>query len=267
MAPGIHPSAIVDPAAGLADDVEIGPFCTVGPHVSLAAGVRLVSHVVVDGHTSVGAGTQVFPFSTLGLAPQSVSYKGEESRLEIGRDTIIREHVTINPGTAGGRMLTRVGDGCFLMVGAHVAHDCLLGDRVVMANNATLAGHVEIGDDAILGGLCAVHQFVRIGRQAFIGGMAGVERDVIPFGMVVGERGHLEGLNIVGLKRRGFSRDEIHRLRAAYRELFEEGGDWTSRIHSVSESYGGDPAVQQMRAFIGHDSRRKILVPLRSDGG
>lgn len=267
MAPTIHPSAIVDPAARLGDNVAIGPFCTVGPHVSLAAGVRLISHVVIDGHTTIGAGTQVFPFASLGLAPQSVSFRGEESRLEIGRDTIIREHVTINPGTAGGRMVTRVGDGCFLMVGAHVAHDCLLGDHVVMANNATLAGHVEIGDHAILGGLCAVHQYVRIGRQAFIGGMAGVERDVIPYGMVVGDRGHLEGLNIVGLKRRGFSRDEIHRLRAAYRQLFMEGGDWASRIRGVVEAYGSDPAVQQVLAFIGDDSRRKILVPKRGDDG
>lgn len=267
MAVSVHPSAVVDPAACLGDGVSIGPFCMVGPDVTLGDGVRLVSHAVVDGHTSVGAGTQIFPFSTLGLAPQSVSYKGEKTRLEIGRDTIIREHVTVNPGTAGGRSLTRIGDGCFLMVGAHVAHDCTLGDHVVMANNATLAGHVEIGDDAILGGLCAVHQYVRIGRQAFIGGMAGVERDVIPFGMVVGERGHLAGLNIVGLKRRGFSREEIHRLRAAYRHLFEEAGDWGNRVSAIAETYGSDPAVQQVLAFIGYDSRRKILVPKRTDDG
>ena len=261
----VHPTSIVDAGARLGIGVSIGPFCTVGSEVVLDDGVRLVSHVVVDGRTHVGAGTQVFPFSTLGLQPQSFAYKGEESRLEIGRGTIIREHVTINPGTAVGHMLTRIGDQCFLMVGAHVAHDCLLGNHVVMANNATLAGHVEIGDSAILGGLCAVHQFVRIGHHAFIGGMAGVERDVIPFGMVVSERGHLEGLNIVGLKRNGFSREEIHRLRAAYRLLFDDDGDWATRIEAVAGGYGSDPAVRDVLAFIGDDSRRKILVPKRGD--
>lgn len=263
----VHPTSIVDPAAVVGEQVSIGPYCTIGPRVVLEDRVSLVSHVVIDGCTHIGAGTQVFPFSTLGLAPQSVSYKGEETRLHIGRDNLIREHVTINPGTAGGQGLTKVGDGCFIMVGAHIAHDCLIGDQVVMANNATLAGHVEIGDYAILGGLCAVHQFVRIGSFAFIGGMAGVERDVIPFGMVVSERGHLSGLNVVGLKRRGFSRDEIHRLRAAYRLLFVEDGDWANRMATVADRYGADSAIQQVLEFIGSDSRRKILVPKRGDGG
>src|SRR5215469_977150 len=222
--PRIHATAVVAAGAVLAEDVVIGPYCVIGEHVVLGAGVSLKSHVVVDGRTTIGAGTRIFPFASIGHETQDLKYAGEPSALEIGRDNTIREHVTINPGTAGGGMVTRVGDHCLLMVGAHVAHDCRIGDHVILVNNATLGGHVVIDDYAIVGGLSAVHQFVRIGRHAMIGGMSGVERDVIPYGQVMGDRARLHGLNIIGMQRRGFSRDDIHGLRSAYNTLFGDTG-------------------------------------------
>ncbi len=180
MAHSVHPTAVVDPAATLGESVSIGPFSVVGPNVTLRDGVRLESHVAVAGNTTIGEGTHIFPFASIGHIPQDLKFHGEESRLEIGRNCSIREHVTMSPGTEGGGLLTRVGDNCLIMVGAHVAHDCRIGNHVILVNNATLGGHVEIGDHAILGGMSAVHQFVRIGEHAFVGGMAGVEQDVIP---------------------------------------------------------------------------------------
>src|SRR5215472_11978325 len=222
--PQIHPTAIVAPGAMLAETVVIGPYCIVGENVSLGPRVTLRSHVVVDGRTTVGEGTRLFPFASIGLEPQDLKYRGEASELVIGRDNKIREYVTRDPGTLGGGMVTRVGDGCLFMVGTHVAHDCQIGSHVIMANNATLAGHVVVEDCAMLGGLCAVHQYVRIGRHAMIGGMSGVERDVIPYGQVMGDRARLCGLNIIGMQRRGFSREDIQGLRAAYQFLFSSDG-------------------------------------------
>src|SRR3989440_11723229 len=189
--PQIHPTAIVAPGATLAEDVSIGPYCVIGEEVVLGAGVKLIAHVVVDGRTTIGEGTRLFPFASIGLEPQDLKYRGENSELVIGRNNTVREYVTMNPGTEGGGMVTRIGDGCLFMVGAHVAHDCQIGNHVVMANNATLGGHVVIEDYAVLGGLCAVHQYVRIGRHAMIGGVSGVERDVIPYGPGMGGRGRL----------------------------------------------------------------------------
>jgi UDP-N-acetylglucosamine acyltransferase len=266
MAGLVHPSAVVDAAAELGNNVTIGPFCLVGPQVRLADGVTLESHVVLRGDVRVGARTRIYPFVTIGYEPQDVSYRGEASRIEIGADTLIRENVTINPGTARGKGLTRIGDGCFLMVGSHVAHDCFVGDGVIMANLATLAGHVTVGDHAILGGLCAVHQFVRIGEYAFIGGMSGVERDVIPYGLVMGERARLAGLNLVGLKRRGFPRDDIQRMRAAFDGLFRAAESWPDRITAVERDHGELPSVRQILDFLQIDSRRKILHPKFEDG-
>ena len=224
---GIHPTAVVEKGAELGVGVQVGPFCCVGPHARLADGVELKSHVVVEGHTEIGANTRVFPFASLGTQPQDLKYKGEVSRLVIGANNVIREHVTMNPGTEGGGLETRVGNNCLFMVGAHVAHDCQLGDHIILVNNATLAGHVGIEDFAIVGGLSAVHQFVRIGRHAMIGGMTGVTQDVIPYGSVTGNRAKLEGLNLVGLKRRNFDRETIHALRQAYRLIFaQEGTRW-----------------------------------------
>ncbi|MGO1117495.1 acyl-ACP--UDP-N-acetylglucosamine O-acyltransferase [Rhodovibrionaceae bacterium A322] len=257
----IHPSAVVDPAATIGADVTIGPFCVVGPQVTLADSVILNSHVVLDGKTSVGSGTQIFPFASIGTQPQDLKFKGETSRVEIGANTVIREHVTINPGTEGGGLVTRVGDNCLIMVGAHVAHDCQVGNHCILVNNATLAGHVTIGDHAIVGGLAAIHQFVRIGAHAMIGGMSGIEQDVIPYGIALGDRANLSGLNLVGLKRRGFSRDEIHGLRQAYKELFAEEGTFKERLDKVGQNFSQLDTVKELIAFLEHDSSRGISQP------
>lgn len=257
----IHPTAAIDKAARLGDGVEIGPYCVIGPGVVLGDGVRLHSHVVVGGETEIGAGTEVFPFAALGGVPQDKKYRGERSRLVIGERNVIREHVTMNGGTEGGGNLTRVGSGCLFMAGSHVAHDCRVGDNVILANHATLAGHVTVEDNAILGGLSAVHQWARIGAYAFIGGMSGVENDVIPFGMALGNRAHLAGLNIVGLKRAGFERERIHSLRKAYRLLFSSEGTLAERLEDVEKMFEGDDAVQRIVAFIKSDSDRSFCVP------
>jgi len=255
QAPDIHPTAVIHSGATLEQGVRIGPFCVVGPHVRLGQDVELHSHVVIDGHTSIGEGTRVFPFASIGHAPQDVKYKGEPTQLEIGRHNIIREHVTMNPGTANGTGLTTVGDHGMFMVGSHVAHDCRVGDRVIFANNATLAGHCKVEDNAILGGLCAVHQHVRIGACAFIGGMSGVENDVIPFGMALGDRARLAGLNVVGMKRQGFDRDRIHTLRQAYRLMFSEEDTLSERLNDVEKMFGEDESVQRILAF----ARRPVM--------
>lgn len=262
----IHPTAIVDEKAEIADDVSIGPYCIVGSDVVLGAGVRLRAHVIVDGRTRIGEGTEIYPFASIGLPPQDLKYAGEPSELVIGRNNRIREYVTMNPGTEGGGMLTAVGDDCLFMVSAHVAHDCRVGNGVIMANNATLAGHVVVGDYAIIGGLSAVHQFVRIGHQAMIGGMSGVENDVIPFGSVMGERASLCGLNIVGLKRRGFQKDDIHALRAAYKALFAaDAGTLGERVEAIAKTYEGVAAVAELTAFIRDGGQRGVTRPRVAD--
>ena len=262
----IHPTAVVEPGARLAETARVGPYCVVGPEVELQDGVELISHVAVAGRTVVGAETRIFPFASIGHKPQDLKYQGEKSRLEIGRRNVVREHVTMNPGTTGGGMLTRVGDGCLFMVGAHVAHDCRLGDNVIMANNATLAGHVVIGDFAILGGLSAVHQFVRIGKHAMIGGVTGVERDVIPYGQVVGDRARLVGLNIVGLQRRGFSREQVQGLRTAYQMLFGEAGTLAERVDEVARQFAEVEPVRDIVEFIRADSQRGLCRPQGING-
>ena len=264
--PFVHPTAVVEPGARLADTTRVGPYCVVGPEVELQDGVELISHVAVAGRTVVGAETRIFPFASIGHQPQDLKYQGEKSRLELGRRNVVREHVTMNPGTAGGGMLTRIGDGCLFMVGAHVAHDCVLGDNVIMANNATLAGHVAIGDFAILGGLSAVHQFVRIGKHAMIGGVTGVERDVIPYGQVVGDRARLVGLNIVGLQRRGFSREQVQGLRTAYQMLFGEAGTLAERVDEVARQFADVEPVRDIVAFIRADSQRGLCRPQGING-
>lgn len=261
----IHPTAIVEDGAQIGDNVTIGPYCVVGPEVELDDGVDLLSHVVVNGRTSVGSNTRIFPFASIGLAPQDLKYKGEASRLEIGCNNIIREQVTMNPGTEGGGMVTRIGNNCLFMVGSHVAHDCQIGDHVIFVNNATMGGHVKIGDWAILGGLSAVHQFVRVGRHAMVGGMSGVENDIIPYGSVMGNRARLSGLNVVGLKRRGFSRDVIHALRNAYRLLFAPEGTLTERLNDLAELMPEIEPVMEIVEFIRADSSRSICQPHLED--
>jgi UDP-N-acetylglucosamine acyltransferase len=255
----IHPSALVDPAAILGRDVRIGPFCVVGPDVTIEDGAELVSHVVVDGHTRIGEGVVLYPFCTVGLAPQDLKYKGEPTRCEIGARTQIREHCTIHRGTATGRGLTSVGADCMLMAVAHVAHDCRLGDNVIVANNVVMGGHVSIGDHAVIGGSAAIHQFVRIGRAAMIGGVSGVEGDVIPFGSVIGNRARLAGLNVIGLKRRGFEKTAIMSLRAAFRTLFKDEGVFAGRLAETRATYGHDTLVAEVLAFIDGESHRGLI--------
>ncbi|HEX7389041.1 MAG TPA: acyl-ACP--UDP-N-acetylglucosamine O-acyltransferase, partial [Acidiphilium sp.] len=209
----IHPTALVAPGAVLGAGVKVGPFCTVGAGVTLEDNVELVSHVVIEGRVRIGAETAIYPFATVGLAPQDLKYKGEDTAVEIGPRCIIREHCTIHRGTVTGHAITRVGADCLLMAVVHVAHDCSVGDGVVIANNVVMGGHVEIADRAIIGGATAIHQFARIGTGAMIGGASGVEADVIPYGSVIGNRARLHGLNIVGLRRRGLDKDAQHRLR------------------------------------------------------
>lgn len=266
MPVSVHATAIVDPKARLGEDVAIGPFCCIGPDVELGDGVRLISHVVIDGRTRIGAGTVVFPFASLGLPPQDLKYRGEPSELVIGAQNRIREHVTMNPGTEGGGMVTAIGDRGLFMVGAHVAHDCRLGNNVILANSATLAGHVTVGDFAILGGLSAVHQFVRIGAHAMIGGMSGVENDVIPFGLVMGERARLSGLNLVGLERRGFGREQITALRRAYRMLFAPEGTLAERLEEVDAAFATHALVTEIIGFIREKSSRSICQPRAEHG-
>ena len=261
--PDIHPTAIVAEGAEISPGVLIGPYCTVGPKVKLGAGVRLISHVVIEGVTSLGEHSVVHPFAVLGSAPQHLGHRGEDTELVIGARNIIREHVTMHTGTVQGRGKTVVGDDGLYMVGCHIAHDCIVGDKVIFANNATLGGHITVGDYVFMGGLCAVHQHTRIGRYAFVGGMAAVPKDVIPYGSVWGNHAHLEGLNLVGLKRRGFSRDVIRDLRAAYRLLFAEEGTFQERIEDVSRLYGKSPEVMEIVDFIRGDAARNLCLPAR----
>ena len=257
----VHPSAIVAPTARLGAGVKVGPFCIVGPKVVLHDGVELVSHVSIDGITEIGAGTRIFPFASIGHQPQDLKYAGEESRLEIGERCVIREAVTINPGTEGGGMLTKIGNDCLIMANAHVAHDCVIGNNVIMANYVGLAGHCVVGDNVIFGGACVVHQFTRVGPHAFVGAQSMVDGDIIPYGMAVGNRAALTGLNLVGLKRRKFDREAIHRLRAAYRMIFSTEGTLRERVEDASELFKDDQLVQDVVAFIAAASDRPILMP------
>lgn len=263
--PEVHPSAIVSAEAELASDVRIGPYCVVGAGASLAAGVVLHSHVVIEGRTTIGAGTEVYPFASLGHRPQDLKFGGEASELRIGSGNVIREHVTMNPGTAGGGLMTVVGDQCLFMVGAHVAHDCRVGNRVILANNATLAGHVTVGNGVVIGGLSAVLQYVRIGDGAMIGGMSGVEQDVIPYGLVTGERADLQGLNLVGLKRAGIERDQIRALQKAYQRIFGEGGTLVERTGEVRALAGSFDLVERLCAFLESESAHGICKPKPRD--
>ena len=259
--PEVHPTAIVEDGARIGGDVRIGPYSIVGPEVTLEDGVVLSGHAVVTGRTTVGANTRIFPFASIGAPPQDKKFAGEESELTIGVDNIIREHVTMNPGTDGGGRVTRIGNGGLFMVGAHVAHDCQIGDNVILVNNVTLGGHVVVHDHAIVGGLSGVHQFVRIGQHAMVGGMSAVESDVIPYGSVMGNRAYLSGLNIVGLKRRGFGREQIHALRNAYRLLFAAEGTMQERLDDVAEMFDDNPLVMEIVAFIRTDSARALCQP------
>ncbi|MDW3184085.1 acyl-ACP--UDP-N-acetylglucosamine O-acyltransferase [Roseobacter sp.] len=256
----IHPSAVIEDGAQIDPEARVGPFCCVGAQVRLAAGVELKSHVVVTGRTDVGEETVIFPFSVIGEIPQDLKFKGEASQLIIGRRNRIREHVTMNSGTEGGGGVTRIGDDGLFMAGCHIAHDAIIGNRCIIVNSVAIAGHCILEDDVIVGGLSGVHQFVRIGRGAIIGAVTMVTNDVIPYGLVQAPRGELDGLNLVGLKRRGVARSDITALRAAFQMLAQGEGTFHDRARRLADETTSD-YVREIVDFILADSDRHFLTP------
>jgi UDP-N-acetylglucosamine acyltransferase len=259
----IDESARIAPGAVIGDDVTIGPFCVIGPDVVIGDGCRLIASVHLTGHTTIGPRTVIYPFASLGTPPQSTRYRGGPTRLMIGADCDVRESVTMNRGTEDGGGITSVGDRGFFMANSHVGHDCHVGNDVIFANCATLGGHCEIGDGVIIGGLSAVHQFTRIGTAAMIGGVAGVRGDVIPFGLANGDYARLEGLNLVGLKRRKFSRERIQTIRRAYQKLFLDPGVFAERLEQAAHEFADDETVMQIIAFIRAGEHRPLCRPER----
>lgn len=261
----IHPSAVIAKGATIAENVKIGPYCVVGENVSIGEGCELMSHVVIGGHTKVGKGNRFFPFAAIGMEPQDLKYHGEPSRVEIGDNNTFRENVTVNCGTEGGGMVTSLGNSNLLMAYVHVAHDCHIGSEVVMANCATLAGHITIHDGAIIGGMSAIHQFVRIGRYSMIGGMSGISKDVPPFCLTAGGyRPGLAGLNIIGLKRRKFSLEDIGALKQAYRILLQGSGNMRDRIARAEQELDAHPLINEMLDFV-RQAERGLVMHRRDD--
>lgn len=262
----IHHTAIVEDGANLDSDVEIGPFSIIGSGVSLAGGVRVHSHVVITGATEIGTGTVIYPHVVIGGAPQFRSDKGTDTRIVIGADNVIREHVTINRGSNVGGGLTRVGSRGYFMAYSHIAHDCHIGDGVTFANGAQLGGHCGIGDGVNIGGLAAIQQFSQIGSYAFVGGVTGVPGDVIPYGMVWGDRARLQGFNLIGLKRRGLSRDRIHAMLAAFRAMFSGEGSFAARVARTAERWHDIPEIIEITRFIQSKRKRPLCMPPRELG-
>lgn len=258
--PNIHPSAVIEDGAQIDASARVGPFCVIGAHVVLGADVVLKSHVVVTGHTEIGEGTVVFPFAAIGEVPQDLKFKGEASHLVVGKRNRIREHVTMNGGTEGGGGVTQIGDDGLFMAGCHIAHDAQVGDRVIVVNSAAVAGHCVLEDDVIIGGLSGIHQFVRIGHGAIVGAVTMVTNDVIPYGLVQAPRGELDGLNLVGLKRRGVARADITALRAAFQMLAQGDGTFHDRAERLGRETDSD-YVREIVAFVMGDSDRSFLTP------
>ena len=258
---GIHPTAIVEDGACIGADVTVGPFSLIGSEVSLADGVTVDARVIIVGRTSIGERTRISPQAYIGGEPQDLSFHGEDTATEIGADCIIRENTTIHRGTVHGRGMTTIGDHCFMMVGSHIAHDCVVGDHVILTNNAMLGGHVEVGDYAILGGGAAVQQRVRIGVHCFIGGVSGVERDVVPYAMAVGQHAAIAGINVRGLKRRGFDHDGIMALRAAFRMFFGSHESRAERIAALERAYGDVAVVAPLVKFLRSSGERPLTMP------
>ena len=257
----IDPTARIEDGAVIGAGTSIGAYCVIGPHVVIGADCKLLAHVSVTGHTTIGAGCVVYPFAALGGPPQDLSYRGEPTRLEIGEGCCLREGVTMNIGTKKGGGLTRVGARGYFMNNSHVGHDCLVGSDVIFATSATLGGHCEIGDFVYIGGLSAVHQFTRIGPQVMVGGICGVRGDVIPFGLVNGQYASLEGFNIIGMKRRKFTRERLATLRSFYKKLFHGPGIFAERLNAVQPLAAEDPAIQEILAFIGDGKLRALCLP------
>jgi UDP-N-acetylglucosamine acyltransferase len=260
----IDPTARIEPGAVIGENVTIGPYCVIGPHVQIGDRCKLIAHVHIAGHTTIGPRSVLYPFASLGTPPQSIKYRGGPTRLVIGADCDIREGVTVNTGTEDDRGVTEIGDRCWLMVGSHVGHDCKVGNDVIFANNVVLGGHVTVGDFAVFGGQAAVRQFVRIGEGAMVVGLSGVRADVIPFGLVQGPLAHLIGLNVVGMRRRGATKADIHRLRKAYEMMFFGRGTFRERLDQVAAENGADPLVVKVIAFIRSGSRPLTMAIRRA---
>ena len=257
----IHDSSIIDKKAKISKGVKIGPFCYVGPNVELKENVELVSHVHIEGYTSIGKGSKIFPFASIGTQPQDLKFKGEKNSLEIGENNLIREYVTINPGTAGDKLKTSIGNNCLFMISSHVAHDCIIGNNVIIANNVPLGGHVTIEDSVVIGGNSAVQQFTRIGRLAMIGGMTGVLKDVIPFGLSIGNRNYLQGLNLIGLRRQKYDNQKIMGLDKAFKDIFASK-NLHENLSKINGEYKDNELVGEVIKFIEKDKKRPICSPL-----
>ena len=257
----IHNSSVIDKEAKIGRNVKVGPFCYVGPQVQISDGVELISNVHIEGNTKIGKGTKIFPFASIGTQPQDLKYKGESSSLEIGENNTIREYVTINPGTEGGGRKTIIGNNCLLMISSHIAHDCNIGNDVVIANNVPLGGHVTIEDSVVIGGNSAVQQFTRIGRLAMIGGMTGVLKDVIPFGLSFGNRNYLRGINLIGLKRKKYNNKAIMELDSAFKEIFSSK-NLHENLSKINGEYKDNGLVKEVINFIAKDKKRPICTPL-----
>ena len=257
-----HHTSIVSEKAELGSNVTIGPYCIINENVKIGNNVNLKAHIYIDGNTTIGDNCTFFPYCSIGTAPQDLKYKGEKSILNIGNNNVFREYVTVNPGTEGGGLETVIGNNCLFMINAHVAHDCQIGNNVIMVNNASIAGHVILEDYAIMGALSGAHQFCRIGKHSMIGGLSGVDSDVIPYGTVIGNRAYLSGLNIIGLKRRGFSKDIIQDLRKAYGLLFSnQEVTFSDRIKEVSEEFLDNEPIQEIVQFLKSEKSRSICKP------
>ena len=257
----IHSSSVIEKEAKIGRNVKVGPFCYVGPQVQISDGVELISNVHIEGNTKIGKGTKIFPFASIGTQPQDLKYKGETNSLEIGENNTIREYVTINPGTEGGGRKTIIGNNCLLMISSHIAHDCNIGNDVVIANNVPLGGHVTIEDSVVIGGNSAVQQFTRIGRLAMIGGMTGVLKDVIPFGLSFGNRNYLRGINLIGLKRKKYNNKAIMELDSAFKEIFSSK-NLHENLSKINGEYKDNDLVKEVINFIAKDKKRPICIPL-----
>ena len=259
----IHKTSIIDSKSKISKTVKIGPYTVIGPNVEINDDVEISSHVNITGRTKIGAGTKIFPFASIGADPQDIKYKGEDTTLEIGKNNKIREYVTINPGTFGGGGLTKIGNNCLFMISSHIAHDCHIGNNVIIANNVPLGGHVTIEDNVVIGGNSAVQQFTRIGRLAMIGGMTGVLKDVIPFGLSFGNRNFLKGINIIGLKRKSYENKKIMQLNEAYEKIFLSK-NLHENLSKINGEYKDNELVQEVTNFISKDKKRPICSPLKN---
>ena len=260
----IHKTSVFDNKSKIASSAKVGPYTVIGPNVEIGNDVEIHSHVNISGNTKIGDGTKIFPFASIGTDPQDLKYKGENTKLEIGKNNKIREYVTINPGTSGGGELTKIGDNCLFMISSHIAHDCNIGNNVIIANNVPLGGHVTIEDNVVIGGNSAVQQFTRIGKLAMIGGMTGVLNDVIPFGLSIGNRNYLQGLNLIGLRRSNYDNKDILGLIEAYKEIFLTE-NLNENLSKLNGAFKENPLVKEVINFITKDKKRSICTPFSKE--